>query len=145
MFYIYPLKFLFTLLINYLLLNHALGFNVFVNVEGFDSSDMPTLMMIYGMGFLLVFLILVLMHVHAYRQRLMLDLNDLEIFDTRSAIGSYGICVVASVISILIVAIGPKNHYVYPMLAGWVYALIGPAQAVYGMQMNKKRVSLISE
>jgi hypothetical protein len=54
LFYIYPLKFLFTLLINGLLLNGVLGWDVHVGID-FQGLDMSALMLIYGAAFLFFF------------------------------------------------------------------------------------------
>lgn len=46
----------------------------------------PLLMTIYGLGFTAVSLIFLLLYGHAYRKREDLDLNELEIFDTRRTV-----------------------------------------------------------
>ncbi|MGA1195200.1 MAG: TMEM175 family protein [Candidatus Latescibacterota bacterium] len=143
LFYIYPLKFLFTLLINGLLLNGVLGWDVHVGID-FQGLDMSALMLIYGAAFLFIFLIIVLLHVHALRQREVLALNDVEVFETYDAIFAYGICVVAAVLSMGIALLGWKsNSPWYPMLSGMTYALIGPAQGLLAYLRSKKRDALM--
>lgn len=129
LFYIYPLKFLATLLISHLLLNVVLGLGLHVDIV-IRGGQWTELMIIYGFGFLAVFLIFCLFHLHAYRRRAELQLNALESYQTRSSVIAYGICVAAALFSLAIASIGGP---LATMLSGWVYALIGPAQAIYGV------------
>jgi uncharacterized membrane protein len=46
-------------------------------------GHLPVLMTIYGLGFTAISLIFALLYAHAYRKRHELDLNELEVFDTR--------------------------------------------------------------
>jgi hypothetical protein len=86
----------------------------------------------------------VLLHVHALRQREVLALNDVEVFETYDAIFAYGICVVAAVLSMGIALLGWKsNSPWYPMLSGMTYALIGPAQGLLAYLRSKKRDALM--
>lgn len=139
LFYIYPLKFLATLLINYGLLRSLLGFDIKVELT-IQSYQWAQLMIIYGIGFLAISLVFVLFHVHAYRKRLHLKLNEIETLLTRASIESYGISVVIAVISISIVSIGGAG---YSAWAGWIYALIGPASGIHGAMRGKKIQKLL--
>jgi hypothetical protein len=134
LFYIYPLKFLFTLLISYGLLDHVLGFE-FQGEITIKGEQWEPLMVIYGLGFLAVFLVFVLLHWHAYRKRHDLALSPLEIITTRSSISSYGICVIIALLSIGIVAFGGGYR---AAMSGWLYALIGPLQAVNGIIFGRQ-------
>jgi uncharacterized membrane protein len=71
LFFVFPLKFLFSRI--------------------FSASNLPfdqlrAVFTIYGLGFTAVFLIMALLYANAYRQRAKLDLNILESFDTASNI-----------------------------------------------------------
>lgn len=76
LFYVYPLKFLFNLSITALLFGSAQP----VSITG---SQFTTLLVIYGLGFAAVYLAMTLLYLHAYRLRDLLELNELEKFDTR--------------------------------------------------------------
>ena len=142
LFYIYPLKFLFTLLINAWLLNGVLGFDVYVDID-FKGLNMPAVMLIYGAAFLLIFLIIVLLHFHALRQKEQLALTDMEEFETYDAIWAYGICAGAAVVSMGIALLGWKNESPwFSFLSGMTYGLIGPAQGVLAYVRGKKRDAL---
>src|SRR3954464_10205244 len=74
LFYVYPLKFLFTLVVG-----HAKNMTI-------EPDQIPALMIIYGLGFSAVFIIFGLLYIHAYRLREALHLNELEVFLTRRSI-----------------------------------------------------------
>ena len=48
-----------------------------------DPRHMPLILSVYGLGFVAISLIFLLLYAHAWRQREDLDLNELELFDTR--------------------------------------------------------------
>lgn len=134
LFYIYPLKFLFTLLISYGLLDRVLGFE-FRGEIAIKGEQWEPLMVIYGIGFLAVFLVFVLLHWHAYRKRHELELSSIEIITTRSSISAYGLCVIIALLSIGVVAFGGRYR---AAMSGWLYALIGPLQAINGVIFGRQ-------
>lgn len=114
LFYIYPLKFLFSLLINAVFLSGMLGIGIDSGMS-IRQEQVPTLMIIYGLGFLVIFLIFALLHLHAYRQREELQLSPVEILMTRGSIGGFA------------------------ALAGWIYGSLGLTQALYGRILGGSR------
>jgi uncharacterized membrane protein len=76
--YVYPLKFVFALLFSQLT-----GDQSHTNISWHEAS---VLMRIYALGFACVFLLFVLMYVHAYRMRQKLGLNAVEVEQTRASI-----------------------------------------------------------
>ena len=72
LFFVYPLKFLFATFT-------ATGAEL-----TFDQAR--TLFLLYGAGFAAIYALFALFYVNALRQRAALDLNRVEVFDTRSAI-----------------------------------------------------------
>src|ERR1044072_905786 len=75
LFYVYPLKYVFTMFVNSL---RGVG-------TGIDRADMPTLFTIYGLGLAAVFALLGMMYRHAWSKREELGLNEVEIIDTRES------------------------------------------------------------
>lgn len=140
LFYIYPLKFLFTLLINYLLLNRALGLDLEVDIS-IKAAQISNLMTIYSLGFLAVYLIFALLHLHAYRRRTDLELGAVETLITRSSISADGLSVLIAGISIFLANLGGPG---FTSLAGWIYCLLGPVHAIYGSIVRKRLVALQS-
>src|SRR5438105_12628239 len=98
LFYVYPLKFLFTFLVDKVIGGHGEVRLPNGNVEAMleREAQMGTLMLIFGAGYLAVFLVFVALYLHAYSKRATLDLNSIEIFDTRQSIQEMTInCLVA--------------------------------------------------
>jgi hypothetical protein len=91
MFYVYPLKFLFTIAVT-----HAT--NVFSG-----PYQLRELMVVYGLGFAAIYYVIALLYWNAWRQRRQLDLSPLETTITLSlvwdfiGVGSFGLlcCLIA--------------------------------------------------
>jgi hypothetical protein len=76
LFYVYPLKFLFGV---------AFG----VGGVSVQQGDVPSLFLIYGIGFAGVSLVLALLYIHAYRKSEELGLSEWERFVTRVSVGDH--------------------------------------------------------
>jgi uncharacterized membrane protein len=129
LFYVYPLKFVFTML--------------FLEVTGTAAPDAlnalqaSVVMRIYAVGFAAVFVLFMLMYSHAYRLRHELELNPVETLETRNALQE----------NILLVMIAALSFFVAlrsPAWSGWMYALIGPVMTVHGSIFGR-RVRLLAE
>lgn len=137
LFYVYPLKFLFNV--------------VFAGITGaprevpgeggrmeavIETAQVPTLFLIYGGGIIALYVLLALLHVHAYRQRAALELTPLERFDTRSSIARHLLAASVGVLSCLLAVAMPANLV---DLAGYAYFLLGPAMAIQGVLAGRRR------
>ena len=136
LFYVYPLKFVWTLMVNV-----VLGFGRTVEVGGqvvpvVRAAQMPTLLAVYGAGFAAVFLIFALLYWHAYRKRAALELNELETHDTRSYVQENALM---AGVGLLSVGLALTNTQVSSLLAGLCYWLIGPIQYFHGSRRGKSR------
>lgn len=129
LFYVYPLKFVFTLLMSQLS-----GADVPVDLGWHEAS---VLMRIYGIGFAAVFLLIFLMYAHAYKFRRELDLNPVESMETLVATREYAILASFGIVSFAIA-------FRSPAWAGWFYCLLGPVLGVHG-SMSGKRTRLLAE
>jgi hypothetical protein len=138
LFYVYPLKFLWSTLVNAftghgLLVRLANGETVPALAEGQWSK----LMLIFDVGYVAVFLVFVLLYFNAYRQRARLGLNRLEVFDTWTEVQSNLLNVGIGVLSAVIVLSGINARGA--SYAGWVYLLIGPVLTVHGFTRGSQR------
>jgi uncharacterized membrane protein len=133
LFYIYPLKFLFTLVV-YQILGKTAGM--------IESSQSSSLMIIYSVGYLSIFLIFVILYIHAYMKREYLELNRYEIFYTKYQIQVFISHVLVSFSSIIISIIGGSNLIA---AAGFVYFLLGPILSIHGWIMGKKGKTIKEE
>ncbi len=141
LFYVYPLKFLFTFLVS---LFTGGGGRVHLpgGVESLmvDSGDqVAVLMIIFGAGYIAVFGVFVLLYGHAYRQRGALELNELEVLDTRSDIQESALNVGVGTLSVAIAVLGRGR---YSFVAGMVYMLNAIVLPVHGTLMGKRRRKL---
>jgi len=139
LFYVYPLKFVWTLMVNV-----VLGYGRMVEVGGqvvpvVRAQQMPTLLAVYGAGFAAVFAIFALLYRHAYRKRAALELNELETFDTRSYMQENALM---AGVGLLSVGLALTNNQLSSLLAGLCYWLIGPVQYLHGSRRGKIRKRL---
>ena len=134
LFYIYPLKFMFSAIIV-----RMTGLGRSTGVVPFTWEQGPTLMMIYSLSIFAVFLLLSLMYLHAYRRRDALSLDALEVHMTRASLQSHAIWMVVSLASIVIAWIG--GPLITPF-AGLLYCVLGPLQGWNGMVMGKRSIRL---
>lgn len=136
LFYVYPLKFLFTLLIKQLQ-------GLPISDTMMRSDQFPSLLIIYGLGYIAVFAVFALLYGHAYRQRHALDLNDLEVSDTRNSIQRHLIHISIGVLSIAIALLSSvTGSQETAAWAGWVYFALAPALTLNGRIMGQRRRKL---
>ena len=144
LFYVYPLKFLARTIL--LPLTYISGETEMLNdLSGMiRARDWSALMIIYGFGAATVFLILALMYRHALLKKEELELNELEIFDTRTKI--LGNILLASVP--LLSAVTAVFLYGIPWAAavtGPMYFLYTPIMFVFGIKADRRRTKLLEK
>ena len=129
LFYVYPLKFVFTML--------------FLQITGaappgaLNDVQASVVMRIYAVGFAAVFALFVLMYLHAYRLRRELGLTEAEALQTRNNAQENAILVMVAGVAFVVA----RHH---PAWSGWTYALIGPVLTLHGTVFGKK-VRLLAE
>jgi uncharacterized membrane protein len=140
LFYVYPLKFVWTLLVNM-----ALGVDNRVlspageMVAPVLGNQMGQLMIVFSLGYVAVFTVFALLYFRAYTKRGELKLNRLEVFDTRTELveNFLQICV-----GLLSIGLASRGTHGFVALSGFCYMLIGPLITVYAMRAGKKRKEL---
>lgn len=135
--YVYPLKFMSRALTGWL------GYVTGIARGGFTLQIAPTeinrLFAVYGVGFVAMCSAIVLLNLHAWRQREGLALDVLERFDTRAEIGAWLIVGSAGVISVLLALTTPSSWVGIP---GWSYSPLAIAVPVYGTVTARRRLRL---
>jgi len=129
LFYVYPLKFVFTLIFSQLTGNAAQG--------GMGFHEAAVLMRVYAVGFASVFALFALMYAHAYKLRLALELNPVEVLQVRAEIQQTTLMALVGGVSFALT-------YENPAWAGWWYFVLGPLLAVHGIVYGK-RTRLLAE
>ena len=118
LFYVYPLKFLFSLMF---------GDQIYGEKNSpftISPHQVPSLMMIYSVGFMAIYTLFFLMYLHANQNYKKLGLTPVEKFDCKSGMYRLLIMVLAGLGS-LITALLLKDEIAG--MAGYVYFSIGPA------------------
>jgi uncharacterized membrane protein len=129
LFYVYPLKFLMTLIINDLLgLATVSRLPDGTLQEAITETQMPTLMIIYGLGLLAVNVLFIILYWHAYRQRAVLQLTEGEMYDTATSMWGFMVNTGVVLLSILLAALGGRG---LANLAGPAYFLLFPALTIF--------------
>jgi hypothetical protein len=143
LFYVYPLKFLTKLIefpLSFILNDEAL----FTELSGMISgSDMADLMIIYGLGAASVFFVLALMYRYALKNSEELELNKIEVFDTKVSIRTNLLMGSVPIISVLM-AIIFYSHWSAGMIAGFTYFLYPIVMFTHGKYVVKARIKLLS-
>jgi uncharacterized membrane protein len=141
LFYVYPLKFLFSFLIDRFTGGHGEVHLPNGSVTNMIETEgqMASLMVIFNLGYLAVFGVFVLLFWHAYRKREVLELNELERFDTRESIQECSLMCGIALLSLLVVAVGSVAR---AGLAGMVYMLTPVVMTLSGMTMGRRRRKL---
>jgi len=129
LFYVYPLKFVFTLIFR------QLTGTLTVSEIGFHEASV--LMRIYAAGFISVFVLFTLMYAHAYKLRRGLGLNEVEILETRVAVQE---CLIMALVGVISFVVAIKN----PGWAGWAYFLLAPVLTIHGTIFGR-RVRILAE
>ena len=129
LFYVYPLKFVFTMVFS-----KVTGGGVALNME---FGEALTLMGIYAVGFTAVFALFALLYMHAYKLRDALELNPAEALQTRVEIQQNLIMAAIGVVSFVLA-------FKTPTWSGLSYCAIGPALWIHGA-IYGKRVRLLAE
>ena len=133
LFYVYPLKFLFTLMFREMIYGS--------NNSPYEmkQSQVPALMMIYAAGFIAIYFLFFLMYLHAVRKSKELSLSGIEKFDCKSSMYKVLIMVIIGICSFITAALLKDNLAGF---AGWIYILLAPAITIYFTFRNKIRAKL---
>lgn len=139
LFYVYPLKFVFTFLVSMFTGHHALVrlSNGTVQSMVETEAQVASMMLVFGIGYFAVFGLFVVLYWHAYRNRERLSLNELEIFDTRTDIREGALNVGIATLSILMAVIARNAFF-----AGMAYMLCPVVMSAHGMMTGRRRKRL---
>lgn len=136
LFYTYPLKFLF----NGMFLQMA-GHDKIRDAAGqmipwIKPEQSATLMIVYSLGYATVYIIFVLLYCNALRQREVLELNRVEVFDTYTSMIESGFMAGLGVFCAILAALLPAR---LAGVAGLLFFLIPIGMSVIGMLRGKAR------
>jgi uncharacterized membrane protein len=140
LFYVYPLKFLWT--------------TVFGGIFGISTGrlhagagpiigagDVTVLFLVYNVGFMAVWSDFALLYLHALRRRSILQLDPVEVLHTKESLYAFLVNISVALLSSLVAVAGGAR---LTWLAGSCYFLIGPARTVLGRRMGAARRRLLA-
>ena len=136
LFYVYPLKFVFNLVLSGLTGAAEAG-----RPPAIEPGQVPILFVIYGAGVVALYVLLALLYVHAYHERAELELTPVETFDTRASIVGHLLAAGIGLVSIVLAVTLPQRMV---GLAGFAYFLFGPVMAIYGTVAGSRRRRLLA-
>jgi hypothetical protein len=137
LFYVYPLKFVFSNLIPQVtpegLRLVAAGF------AGMTAGEARQLLAVYSLGFVAIFALFAALYGNARRQRVTLGLDALGLHDATAGMRRHGVSVAIGLLSVILAVTLPDR---WVGLSGFCYLLLGPAHAVYGYRSGLARERL---
>lgn len=142
LFYVYPLKFLTKLIefpIAYILNDDTLLLELKGMISG---SDMPDLMIIYGVGAASVFFLIAFMYRYALKNAKELELNEIEVFDTQVSIRTNLLMGSVPLLSVLVALIF-YGHWRASMISGFTYFVYPIVMTTHGKYVNRTRNKLL--
>jgi uncharacterized membrane protein len=140
LFYVYPLKFLAQVLIS-IYAGPLLSYREAAPLITWEQ--MRITMIVYGLGAAAIFIIFALMYQYAYRKKEDLQLNALEVIDTKASQRANLLMAsipAASVIISLLFGMTTAGS----MISGFVYFLYFPVMHTHGLFYNKHRKRMIA-
>ncbi len=140
--YAYPLKTLFTWM--YVFMVGPIGeLTPEVVQEGFrDFGGTTWLFTYYSSGYLLIFLVYVLLYRHAWKERAAMQLNAFEEYELRASLVRFWfqILVAAASITFALTRVWEKSG-----LPGWCYMVLGPGMGVLGWMQGRRGAAIYRE
>jgi uncharacterized membrane protein len=132
LFYVYPLKFLFTSLFGQIARHE--------NTAQFTTSSQVTeLMVLYGIGFAAVYFLIATLYWNAWRQRDSLALNGLErLLTVSSIVDALGLAAIGLIACLAALLAGVFLHGSWAGVSGYLYFLIAPWKTLNGMYFGRK-------
>jgi uncharacterized membrane protein len=144
--YVYPLKFLSRFLFESMLALFTGDFSSFkLFFPDINNDNIGFLMIFYGIGAAMIFLVLAWMYHYALKQKKALDLNDYEIFSTKASRRTNLLMASVPLVSSLVAAINPFHEGVTFAISGFVYFLYTPLMLLHARSVKKRMNKLFPE
>lgn len=120
LFYVYPLKFVFSMLIGMISGHNSLSI---------QRSEVPTLFLIYGAGFVAVYGLFALLHWNAFSKRKLLELDEFEQKTTKMTIYRELCLAAVGLVSGVLALVLPLGMAGF---SGFAYFLVSPVEGIFG-------------
>ncbi len=104
-----------------------------------NAMEASHLFVVYGLGYMAVFVIMALLYRRAWTRRRELRLTPVDIFDARMYAGAHLLSAAVGLLSVLWAIAAPLD---WSPFAGLIYFLMAPVQTIYGMMAGRRRQRL---
>lgn len=135
LFYVYPLKFLFTGLVS-----RVTGLGP-MRAAAESFQDGRTLMAVYGLGCVAVFAGFVLLYAHARAVGRRAGAGPLHAFDAGAGMLRHGATTAVALVSIALALLLPSGQLHW---AGLFYSVLGPLHGLIGWRNGSRRAALVA-
>jgi uncharacterized membrane protein len=136
LFYVYPLKFMFDSMFAQMMPT------VYADVTRMSLVQLSRASAIYGLGFLVLFVLFALLYRHVHTRRDDLGLTTIEVFDVKMYAGHHLVSAGVGLVAVLVAVGGPL--YLAP-LSPMCFALMGPAHWWFGLRVDRRRRALLKQ
>jgi uncharacterized membrane protein len=136
LFYVYPLKYVFTQMFAFLQPDLRSG-------DGITPGELANIFAVYSAGFTAVFLLFAALYRHAWRRRETLDMTPLEAFEARMEMGNQLVSAAIGIVAALWALLAPRRYGIVS-ISGFLYMLMGPAHAMYGSWHARRRRAFVA-
>jgi beta-lactamase class A/uncharacterized membrane protein len=127
--FVYPLKFMATMVFA------RFGIGPPLETFGLMDRQIPTLMAVYSLGFVVLFVSFALLYWHAWRRRDALALSEEERVMLKSSLGHHIISISIGLLSVILALVLPVR---WSWLAGPLYGLMGPFHGWWGHRSHAR-------
>jgi uncharacterized membrane protein len=128
LFYVYPLKFMFDSMFGEL--------GAVPGLERMTLQQLSRASVVYGLGFVALFLMFALLYRHAYNKRDELGLTPLEVMDVKLFAGHHLVSASVGLLSVAFALFAPVEM---SPIAPSLFALMGPLHWLFGSYAGRKR------
>lgn len=145
LYYVYPLKFL-TKMLSLPIMYFFSGNEHFIQdlQKMINGNQVDDLMIIYGLGAACIFLTLAWMYKYAHNKAIELELDEIELFDTKSSMRGNLFMASIPLLSVIITLLFRSSAYV-GAYAGFAYFFYTPLMFWFANRSDKKRRKLIEQ
>ena len=143
LFFVYPLKFVFSFVVGVLLMggSHSVTLSDGTTARMVEWNQAGQMMLVYGLGYVAVMGVFALMHLHAWRLREVLELNEVEVFDT---VGNVRELLLSAGVGLFSIALAVGLSGRWSWVSGIAYMLLGPVLTTHGVLWNRRRKVLLA-
>ena len=136
--YVYPLRFMFGLMMSWI--GGMTGLPLGSGAQRIEAAtDVNRMFVIYGIGFVAMCLALLLLNLHAWRRRDALELDAVERHLLRAELGAWSIVAGTGLVSVLVGLLVPPSWIGAP---GWAYMILPIAMPLFGRAADRRRAGL---